>query len=244
MMSRVIERADDVAPIAPDASRLLPVVPELSGVLPWPGLRRGATVAVLGSASLVLALLAAPMAAGSWAAVVGIPHLGAVAAGEYGLDLSHLALIPSPGEQWATVTAALIDGIDLVVVAPPRNVPAGTAQSLMARARQRGAVLLPTGQPWPGSDLALTVTQRRWQGLGKGRGRLRLQDVTIASDGRGRAQRRRTVTTTLPPASLAARIAAVPGQVPGVPPNRMIDPDRIFRDQQQMATRWRHKNVG
>src|SRR5581483_11245519 len=60
--------------------RMLPVRPELRRLLPGGGLRRGSTVAVRdgaapGSVSVLLALLAAASAAGSWCAVVGLPTL-------------------------------------------------------------------------------------------------------------------------------------------------------------------------
>jgi hypothetical protein len=69
-----------------------PCPPELAELFPWPGgIRRGATVAAVGSTSLLMALMASPMAAGSWAAVVGMPHFGALAAGvDYRLPLDHL----------------------------------------------------------------------------------------------------------------------------------------------------------
>ena len=64
--------------------RVLPVPPELSGLLPGRGLRRGSTVAVAagrtapgsGGTSLLLALLSAASQSGSWCAVVGVPAAG------------------------------------------------------------------------------------------------------------------------------------------------------------------------
>src|SRR5690349_19612437 len=85
------------------AHRLLPVLPELSGLLPGRGLRRGSTVAIAvgpasaaGSTSLLLAMLAAASRAGSWCAVVGVPALGLLAAAESGIALDRLALVPNP----------------------------------------------------------------------------------------------------------------------------------------------------
>ncbi|WP_328384367.1 hypothetical protein OHQ88_33425 (plasmid) [Micromonospora zamorensis] len=183
-------------------------------------------MAAAGSTSLLLTLLAEPMASGSFAAVVGMPQLGALAASEYGLQLPRLALVPNPGPEWPTVVAALIDGVDLVVVAPPTEVHAGVARSLMARARQRGTVLVST-RPWPGCDLTVRMVNRRWLGLGQGRGRLRLQKVTLAASGRGRAERGKQVTVTLPPATLVERVGPLPGQIPGIPMDRLVDPDRV-----------------
>src|SRR3954469_25369426 len=85
--------------------RVLPVLPELSGLLPSRGLRRGSTVAVAtgqsapasGGTSLLLALLAAASRSGSWCAVVGVPALGVLAAAESGVVLDRLVLVAPPG---------------------------------------------------------------------------------------------------------------------------------------------------
>ncbi|WP_026184570.1 hypothetical protein [Salinispora vitiensis] len=192
---------------APDpigGQRVLPVAPELTGLLPNRGLRRGSTISIAagqprhsGATSLVLALLAEASRAGSWCAVVGVPTLGAVAAAELGIALDRLALVPHPGPEWATVVATLIDGVDVVVAAVPAAVSASVASRLAARARQRGSVLVPYGR-WDGADLTLRVTRGVWQGVGVGRGRLRRREVTVAARGRGAATRPREVTIWLP----------------------------------------------
>lgn len=224
-LARVAGRADEVALTEPDGARVLPVAAELAPLLPWPGgLRRGATVEVTGSTSLLFALIAEAMSQGAWTAVVGLPSLNPAVSEEYGIDLARLALVPRPGEDWATTAAALIDGVDVVVLAPPATVPAKTAQALTARARRRGCVLIPV-RTWPGCDVLLRVLERRWRGLGHGRGRLRAQEVTVQATGRGRAERPRQIDTALPPASIAARVGPLPGQIPGLP---IGDPDRVW----------------
>lgn len=204
--------------------RVLPVVPELSGLLPGRGLRRGSTVAVAtgrpspgGGTSLVLALLAAASRSGSWCAVVGVPALGVLAAAEVGIALDRLALVPHPGPEWATVVAALIDGVDVVVTAVPGTVAASVASRLAARARQRGSVLMPYGR-WDGADVTLQVTRARWEGLGQGRGRLRRREVTIAARGRGPAARGREIKVWMPAASdgFTAAVAGTPVESPVV----------------------------
>jgi hypothetical protein len=190
---------------APGVHRVLPVAPELSGLLPGRGLRRGSTVAVSagraapagGSTSLLLALLAEASRSGSWCAVVGLPSLGALAAEESGIDLERLALVPDPGPDWPTVIAALIDGVDVVVTAVQGHVAPTIADRLVARARQRGSVLMPFGQ-WPGADVTLQVTASRWEGLTLGRGRLRRREVTILARGRGAAARPKEITLWMP----------------------------------------------
>ncbi|PXY32279.1 hypothetical protein [Prauserella muralis] len=178
--------------------RVLPVLPALEDLLPWGGLRRGSTIAVRGSTSLLLALLAEATAVGSWAAVVGLPRLGVVAAGELGVEVSRLALVPRPGADFAAAAAALLDGVDLVVTGPPgRFGGTQTARRLSARARHRGAVLLAFGS-WPGADMELRCTSARWSGLEGGSGYLREREVVVDAVGRGAAARPTRATLLLP----------------------------------------------
>lgn len=187
------------------AHRVVPVLPELSGLLPGRGLRRGTTVAVAGGragtasggTSLLLALLAGASRAGSWCAVVGVPALGVLAAAESGIALDRLALVPNPGPEWPTVVAALIDGVDVVVTAVPGPVSGSIASRLAARTRQRGCVLVPFGR-WDGADVTLQVVHGMWEGLGAGHGRLRRREVTVAARGRGAAARPRELTLWMP----------------------------------------------
>lgn len=197
-LARAVKPAEEAAP---DGSRLLPVVPELRDVLPHRGLVRGSTVASVGSTSLILTLLAAGMSQGGWAAVVGIPRFGALAAYEdYRIPLDRLALVPDPGPDWPTVVGALIDGLDLVVVRADATEP--IVRSLQARAREKGCVLIPTLR-WPNADVVLERTSIRWRGLRMGGGRLKRQDATFTVSGRGRAAREKTLELTFPPVSIA-----------------------------------------
>ena len=199
---------------APDErARVLPVHPELADLFPWGGLRRGSTVAVRGSTSLLLALLAEPTAAGSWAAVVGMPQLGVVAAAELGVAVDRLALIPSVGSQGSAVVAALLDGIDLVVVTEGVRLTESHARRLSARARHRGSVLLPFG-PWPGADLELTCEPAAWDGLDTGY--LTHRPVTIHTRGRGAAARGSRASLLLPGPGGSIE----PGPVPFIRPDR------------------------
>jgi hypothetical protein len=179
--------------------RLLPVVPALQPLLPSGGLRRGTTVAVPSSAALALALVAGASAAGSWVAAVGLPDLGMVAAVETGIALERLALVPSPGARaWPAVVAAFLDAVDVVLVRSPPRLPAAQARRLAARARERGAVLVPLGAWSEPADLRLAVTASAWQGLGQGHGHLRARQVEVAIAGRGAATRERRFLLWLP----------------------------------------------
>src|SRR5919197_6254972 len=181
--------------------RPLPVLPPLAPLLPHGALRRGSTVVVQGTPSLLLALLAGPSQAGSWCAVVGMPALGLVAAAEAGVALDRLPLVPAPGTDWASVAAALLDALDVVVVAPRSRIRDADARRLAARARQRGSVLVPFGVPaagGEGADLWLTVGDARWKGLGDGHGHLKARQVEVRCAGRGSAARPRRARLLLP----------------------------------------------
>jgi hypothetical protein len=183
----------------------LPVDPALSGLLPG-GLRRGSTVSVSGSVSLLLALLGAASDGGAWCALVGFPRISAESAREYGLDLARLALVPAPGAGWAPAVGALLDAVDIVAARPPRGVGGrggiapGDVRRLAARARSKDAVLIPylDGGEWPGADVRLQVRDAAWTGIGTGTGRLRARRVAVAAGGRGQAARSKSVDLWLP----------------------------------------------
>jgi hypothetical protein len=179
----------------------LPVAAALAGLLPDGGLRKGSTLAVGGSTALLLGLIAEASARGSWSALVGLPEVGLVAAAEAGVELGRLALVPDPGDQLVAVVAALVEGLDVVVVGCGRRIAAGARARLTAKARQSGAVLISHGWAWPGADLEVDLVQRpgQWKGLcGGGHGRLRARQVQVRVGGRGGAHRPRTAAMLLP----------------------------------------------
>jgi hypothetical protein len=188
--------ASDLTKTPSGRVRMLPVRTDLATLFPWGGLRRGSTVSVQGSTSLLLALLAEATANDSWAAVVAMPHLGMTAAAELGVATDRLALVRRPGADLPAVIAALLDGMDLVVT-PKARLTDSQARRLSARARHRGAVLLTT-DPWPAADVALRCTSTRWSGIGTGYGYLAAREVTIQSQGRGAAARPTRTTLHLP----------------------------------------------
>jgi len=81
----------------PRGAALLPVQPQLAGLLPAGGLRRGSIVRVERSLGLVFALLDRASQTGSWVVAVGMADLGVLAAIEQGVDPARFALVPSPG---------------------------------------------------------------------------------------------------------------------------------------------------
>jgi hypothetical protein len=205
--------AERARPLAASQTRLLPVVPPLAGLFPDGGLRRGTTIVVGGratgggaglqhggSVSVALALVAAASAAGSWCAVVGLDGLGAVAAHDIGVDLDRLAVVPRPQAAWAEVTAAVIDGVDLVVLFPPFPPRPAMARRLVARARDRRSVLVVSGRAgWPvPPDVHLEVTDTQWEGAGNGDGYLYRRRMTLTATGRRSSDRPRRCRLWLP----------------------------------------------
>jgi hypothetical protein len=172
-----------------------------------------------GGSSVALALAAAVTSGGSWVAAVGLASLGLVAASELGVRLDRLALVPRPGDQWTVVAAALLDGVDLLLLRPPTPVRGADARRLAARVRERGVVMVllegghSSGFVWPESpDFKLTVTRSAWDGLGSGYGHLRSRRVDIRLTGRRAAARERSQTLWLPgPDGEIATPAEVPG---------------------------------
>ena len=196
------EAALRVRPTTLAVERILPVLPALVGLVP-DGLRRGRSLGVSGpgARSLAMALMAGTTSAGSWAAVVGDPDLGLVAAGEAGVALERLAIVTTPEPSaWGDVVGALVGSLDLVVVAPQHRVGAATVRRLMARVRERGSVLIRVGDgPWPDRfDLTLTVVDGSWEGHGSGHGRLLLRRAEVLASGRRAASRERRVAMMLP----------------------------------------------
>src|SRR5437588_4635594 len=185
-------------PVSLARERTLPVLPALADLLPEGGLRRGSTVAV-SATSLALALTAGPSQAGSWCAAVGLPSLGLVAAAEVGVVLERFPLVGRPGDEWPAVVATLVDAVDVVLVCLPRHVRSGDARRLVAKARERGAVLVTTGGSFS-AEVHLSVAASTWKGLGKGDGRLRARRMDVVATGRGAAARQKRVSLWLPSA--------------------------------------------
>lgn len=180
----------------------LPVAPGLAALLPGGVLERGRVHVVSGSTSLVVALLAEASRAGSWLAVVGLEQIGLLAAQQAGLDLSRVALVPTPGPDSPVVVAALLDGMDMVLVGPRAVLDHADRRRLTARARERGVALLST-EDWPGAHLRLTAVRSPWAGLGRGHGRLSSRTLTVHRTGRGQAGAGEVLSVELP--------GAVPG---------------------------------
>jgi hypothetical protein len=99
--------------------------------------------------------------------------------------------------------AAVVGAFDFVMVAPSHRVASGDARRLMARARERGTVLIVVSRgaraAWPERvDLELSISTRRWQGLGCGHGHLRTRVAQVDMMGRRELSRPRHAEFALP----------------------------------------------
>jgi hypothetical protein len=185
-------------PVVLAGERVLTVPGPLGTRLPGGGVRRGAVVSVdgdlgAGATGIAFELAAAATAAGEWAAAVELDaSLGGLAAGEAGIELDRFAVVRRvPPARWAAVVAALLEGISVVLAEVPAYARIGDARRLLARARERGAVLVAMG-PWPAeAALRLRATGADWRGLGSGEGELAHGDRRVHVDGRGVAPRER-----------------------------------------------------
>ncbi len=164
----------------------LATLPALADLLT---LRTGGAYEV-GSATLALALLAAPSAQGAWTAVVGARDLGVEAAAEMGVDLSRTVLVPEPGDHWLEATAALVDVVSIVLLKPPPGVAERAAGRIAARLRKHSCALVAWGS-WPGSEARLDIESSSWTGVDRGHGRL-VGRRLVVSVTRGSAPARRT----------------------------------------------------
>ena len=167
-------------PVSMANERVLPVHDTLASLLPDGGLRRG-TVLSCASTSLALTLIAEATQAGSWCVAVGLAELGFVAAAQRGVALERMATVPYPADQWAKVTAALIDSVDLVLLQPVGHVRVSDARRLTAKAKERDAVLIVMGT-WPEpAHIDFQVRSQSWSGVHCGHGLLesRQLDVTV-----------------------------------------------------------------
>jgi hypothetical protein len=177
----------------------LAVLPSLAALLPE-GLRRGTTISVEpgpGATTLAIALVAGASAEGSWVAAVGAPSLGLAAAAELGVAPERLLVVDVgglAGVSAATVVAALIDAVDVVVLGA--RLGAADARRLAARAREQGAVVVALPGRWPVvADLRIRVASATWELPHR---RLAARRVEVTVEGRGAAARVRRAGLWLP----------------------------------------------
>lgn len=198
--------------------RVFAVPPGIDRIMPDAGLRAGSAYTLDTAGALLLALLAESSQAGAWCALVGLPEVGVEAAGQAGVVLDRLALVPRPGGRWLAVVAALAEVIGVIAVRPGGAVRPADASRLTARLWDREATLLVVGE-WPRAEAALRVEAPHWFGVGAGHGYLTGREVSLTVTSR-RVPRPRSVRlllpgpdgrldTVAPPVSAVGRLKAV-----------------------------------
>jgi hypothetical protein len=192
--------ARGVRPLVLARDRSVTLRGALAELVPEGAVVRGSVVRVTGepgagSTTVGFELAAAFTALGEWAAAVDLDTtLGPLAAAEVGVALERFAVVRrvSPA-RWATVVAALLDGVSLVLAEVPRGVGRGDARRLEARAREREAVLVvtePRGVAWPaGAAYVLHSAGSAWDGLWHDAGVLGGRRLQVQVEGRGAAAR-------------------------------------------------------
>lgn len=223
-----------IRPLALAKDQRLPVLAPLEPLLPLGALQRGTTVSIRadgvgGSTSLALALVAEASRTGAWLAAVGLPSLGLVAADEAGVALERLVLVAAPERSaWGGVAAALVDGFDLLLLhVRAGGVRPAEARKLVARARERGAVLVQLGSGWDReADIALRIVEARWEGPDDGYGHLDARRIVVEATGR-RAARPMRAELWLPAADAVVALAPPrPTEAPA-PADRSDRPLRV-----------------
>ena len=168
----------------------------LGALVPGATLARDSVIRVGGGGSTAVAfgLVAAVTGVGEWAGAVDLDGtLGALAAAEAGVALERFAVVRRvPPTRWATVLAALIDGMSLVLTDVPRGVQLGDARRLTARARERECALVVHERGagrWPvPATLTVSCSSRAWAGADD-TGYLTGRVLQVQVEGRGAAAR-------------------------------------------------------
>ena len=191
------------APVTLARDRSISVPGELGAVVPGAALQRGTTLAIAGqvgagATSLALELAAAVTATGEWAGALDLHGtIGGEAAAQAGVALDRFAVVPRVStDRWATIAAALLEGVTLVIAEVPRHVRVGDARRLVARARERGSVLVALEREarWPAdAGLRLQAAGGAWHGLVSGAGLLTGRARSVRVEGQGNAAQPRVV---------------------------------------------------
>ena len=125
----LVEVGARARPLVLARERSVPLAGELTDLVPGGALTRGTVLGVegCGATSVGFELAAAMSALGEWVAAVDLDGtLGVLAARETGVALDRFAVVRRvPPARWATVVAALLDGVSLVLAEVPRGVSAG-----------------------------------------------------------------------------------------------------------------------
>jgi hypothetical protein len=209
-------------PLEPGARNFAPVpVPSALEPVLGDGLRRGSVVSVTGpaSATLGLALMAEASSRGGWCAAVGVPELGVAAAAAMGVEPARLVLVDEPGRRWPEVVAALLEGVEVVLLRPDARPNPTVIRRLTALARRHGSVIV-SAAAWDGAQVRLRVREASWEGVGNGHGHLRGRRALVHAEGRGAAGPGRQAWVWLPDREGQITTPATTGDATGPAPRQ------------------------
>ncbi|MFZ1363188.1 MAG: hypothetical protein WAS05_09730 [Candidatus Nanopelagicales bacterium] len=202
-----VRKASDLGEVA---DSLIPVTPQLKPLFPRGGLERGVTCSIradLGAMSLLVNLLAYPLAQEKWVSMVGFSGCVPLAfeeacagfelsesAGSLSSLLRRLVMVPSPVGDAGEVIGAAIESMDIVVInSSVLKLAPRVWSRLAAKLRSSGAALIVLGAAQGRAELECRVVEQRWFGLGRGQGRLRAQELQVRSRTKRDAQFRECV---------------------------------------------------
>jgi hypothetical protein len=198
--ARLHEVARGAAPVTLARDRAVPLVGGLEDLVPGGTVARGSVLRVTGrpgagATTIGFELAAAVTTLGEWVAAVDVDAtLGPLAAADVGVALERFAVVRRvPPARWATVVAALLDGLSLVLAEVPRGVGLGDARRLEARARERESVLVvvETRAVWPGGAVCtLHAAASAWEE--REASVLDARRLRVEMEGRGAAARPHT----------------------------------------------------
>lgn len=157
-VGRLEELSELIRPPTLARDRTVPLCEPLRPLSVDAALIRGSILGVhgIGATSLTLALVAEATRTGSWVAVVGLADLGLAAAADLGVVPARTVLVDIPpdhaGARTAEVVAALIGGVDIIVMDGRLPMGTGHARRLAARGRERGTIVVVVSP----DDLGLT----------------------------------------------------------------------------------------
>jgi hypothetical protein len=114
-------------------------------------------------------------------AVVGVPNLGVGAAVEAGVAIERLVLAQPPmaSREWVTTVAALVEGFDVLIVAPPVSLTEHDARRLQSRIVARQSVLLVANVP---GALPMSRTSGNASRMGGNASRVFAADLDVHAD--------------------------------------------------------------
>jgi hypothetical protein len=157
-------------------------------------------------------LSAAATRAGSWLAVVGVPNLGISAAVEAGVAVERLVLAhpPHTSREWITTVAALVEGFEVIIAAPPPSLGAHDARRLQTRVAARQAVLITVDRATLSTtndarvfvpDVDVHAETIEWSGIERGGSHITRRSVRLRVDGRRHPASRECIVTLPCPTS-------------------------------------------